>query len=82
MLTVEEREQGQHAEQGLPFVGRASVGNYFEEEPPCVTPAAQKKAAKVDDKADRYKILSYEVGQEMNKAEVRVAQRVTDTIFF
>ena len=81
MLTVEEREQGQHAEQGLPFVGRASVDNFFEEEPPCVTPTVQKKAAKVDDKADRYKILSYEdLKEEMNKAEVKVAQLVTDTI--
>ena len=51
ILTVEEREQGHHAEQGLPFVARASVSSQFEEEP---APATAKK---IDDKADRYRIL-------------------------
>ena len=80
MLTVEEREQGQHEEQGLPFVARASVNDHFEEEPLPVAPVTQKRVAKGDDRTDRYKILSYEVEQEMNRAEVKVAQLVTDTI--
>ncbi|CAE7496920.1 unnamed protein product [Symbiodinium sp. CCMP2456] len=78
MLTVEEREQGHHVEQGLPFVARATV---FEEEPLDVAPKAPcKTTPKPEDKLDRYKILSYEVEQEMNRAEVEVAQLVTDTI--
>ncbi|CAE7437106.1 RE2 [Symbiodinium sp. CCMP2592] len=80
MLTVEEREQGQHAEQGFPFVAFASAENHSEEEPTPVNHMAKKRVAKADDKADRYKILSYEVEQEMNKAEVKVAQLVIDTI--
>ncbi|CAE7336713.1 unnamed protein product, partial [Symbiodinium sp. CCMP2592] len=79
MLTVEEREQGGHVEQGLPFVARASAGNHLEEEPLAMVPEVRKKV-KNDDKADRYQILPYEVEQEMNRAEVKVAQLVTDTI--
>ncbi|CAE7168455.1 unnamed protein product, partial [Symbiodinium necroappetens] len=86
MLTVEEREQGHHVEQGLPFVARATaleeeIQTAFEEEPQNVAPKAQRKTTpKPDDKLDRYKILPYEVEQEMNRAEVKVAQLVTDTI--
>ncbi|CAE7737096.1 GIP, partial [Symbiodinium sp. CCMP2592] len=80
MLTVEEREQGQHAEQGLPFVAHVCADSHFEEEPASTIPAVQEKPVKGGERGDRYKILSYEAEQEMNRAEVKVAQLVTDTI--
>ncbi|CAE7467613.1 GIP, partial [Symbiodinium sp. CCMP2592] len=72
--------QRQHAEQGLPFVAHVCADSHFEEEPVSMIPAVQEQSVKGGEKGDRYKILSYEAEQEMNRAEVKVAQLVTDTI--